>query len=197
MGFVKVKNGEQKTYRYKFLEKYVLGQSTNFNNPHEVINQCIRRAYKDMLSAGRYYINKSHNEYICEKFKILLESKKFIFSRDLIDEVCGLFGEQEKIKYNEKFVTRFGLSQKFVNMTYKYLYVFNDYTQLNIDFSNCDCPLDSVILKKLDYKEKVWSKLNQEDYIKVQNIISKKLEKENLSIELKEISNLAYDFINW
>ena len=94
-------------------------------------------------------------------------------------------------------MTRYGLAQKVVNMTYKYLYVFSDYINKDIDFTRCDCPLDSVILKKLPSINCVWSKITEDEYIYCQQLISDYLHKENIDIELTLIGNLAFDFLNW
>ena len=40
-----------------------------------------------------------------------------------------------------------------VNMTYKYLYIFNDTLQLNIDFRNCDCPWTVSYWQNLKQKQ--------------------------------------------
>ena len=50
------KDKKMKSWQYKFLEKTLLGQKTNINNQHEVIQKCIKLACKDMLVACRYYI---------------------------------------------------------------------------------------------------------------------------------------------
>lgn len=183
-----------KDFKYRFLEKVLLGQDTDFLNEDEIISKCIAIAYKDALSAGRYY---SLPNDIKLEFKKLLEKEKYIFSIDLIEKAELLFSKNEKLENGISFVTSFGLAQKLVNMTYKYLYIFNDYLSLNINYSNCDCPLDSIIFSKLKYTTTVWSKITKEEYIKCQDLIKLELSKMNLDNNLKSLNNLAYDFINW
>ena len=186
-----------KDIKYQFLEQYVLSQSVRKNNPKSVIDKCIRIAYKDMLDGGRFYIPKENNEHIIEEFKKILEQNNYNNPRHIIDEILALFGTNEKLQISEqRYATRFGLAQKLVNMTFKYLFVFSDYTELDIDFKNCDCPLDSVILKQLNYSENVWTKLNKTQYENIQNKISKLLETNTLKVSY-EIGNLAYDFLYW
>lgn len=165
-----------KSSKIIFLEKSVLGRKTNLFNPEDVILKCVNLAYKDMLIAGRYYI-KTDMTSTCNDFKTLLDEKHYTFSRKLIDDSLSLFGEKEEIGAGNKYVTRYGLAQKLVNMTFKYLYVFNDYTEKEIDFSVCDCPLDSIILYRLS-SNYVWSKLSVEEYSKCQKAISSKLKEE-------------------
>ena len=183
-----------KSWKYKFLEKTILGQDTNIHNSEMVILKCINRAYRDMLTAGRYYIN-SDNE-ICEKFKEILESYNYKFSHQLILDAANLFASTEIIGNQNKYVTRFGLSQKLVNMTYKYFFIFDDYINKSINYKDCDCPLDSIILKKLN-SNIVWSKCTENQYNDCQNKIRAYLEKINLDEELILIGNLAYDFLMW
>lgn len=187
-----------KTWKYKFLEKVLLGQNVDITDADSVIARCISLAYKDMLTAGRYYI-KSNN--VCADFKNILESNGYKFSPKLIEETSKLFGDSEKIGTENKYVTRFGLSQKLVNMTFKYLYIFNEYIGKEIKgkkiiIEACDCPLDSTILNKL--KEKIaWSKCSKEQYVQCQDKIKQELKSKNLDSELESLGNLAYDFLNW
>lgn len=178
-----------------FLEKSVLGRKTDLRNPEDVILKCINLAYKDMLTVGRYYI-KTDMISTCNNFKTLLEEQHYEFSRKLIDDSLSLFGNKEEIGTGNKYVTRYGLTQKLVNMTFKYLYVFRNYTGKDIDFSACDCPLDSIILNELS-SDYVWSKLSKEEYAKCQKTISEELKSQPLDRELSQIGNLAFDFINW
>lgn len=192
----------KKSYKTLFLQKLILGQKTDLKNPEKVILKCIKLAYKDMLTAGRFYLSndiKNNVESRCNEFKSILEKADYIYSRKIIEDTCQILSKNEIIGSGNKYATRYGLAQKLVNMTYKYLYVYYDYIQKGIDFSNCDCPLDSVILGKKELKSKgyIWSKLTKNDYLDCQQIISKSLQKENLDAELKKLGNLAYDFLNW
>lgn len=191
---------EKKDYRISFLQKSLLGRKTKFEDPEEVILKCIKLAYRDMMTAGRYYlVNKENNiDTRCNGLKSILEENSYIYSCDIIEKACILFGKEENIGSDKKYVTRYGLAQKFVNMTYKYFYVFNDYIKKEIDFSNCDCPLDSVILRKIpEHKGYTWSKLTKEDYEFCQKRISESLLEENLNDKLKSLGNLAFDFKYW
>lgn len=183
-----------KSWKYKFLEKVLLGQNTDINNNDSVILKCINISYRDMLTAGRFYIPKDNQ--ICNKFKLLLENYNYIFSHKLIIDTAQLFGDCEKIEKGNNYVTRFGLAQKLVNMTFKYFYVFQDYINKPILFTDCHCPLDSIILNKLQLNV-VWSKCSESQYNECQNKINEKLKNISLDKELSLIGNLAYDFLNW
>lgn len=201
-------------WKVKFLVEAWLGSRINLHNSHEVIEECAKLAYKDMLTGGRFYYDKLNEMLVeeedpqtlrCQKLISLLEENNYIFSRDLVKNVSMLFGHKEiitKPRPNNKnnYVTRFGLAQKFVNMMFKYLYVLSDCTGLNINFSNCDCPLDSRILQKLTPlvpKELRWTKLDYKSYIYCQDVIKAELKKMTVDEELKKLGNLAYDFLFW
>lgn len=198
----------------KFMVKLLLGREVNLSNTDVVIHKCAELAYKDMLSAGRYYLYKKDIEKISEKKKKekhekmiercgiminLLEENNYMFSRNLIQKTCLVFGQKEIIGQGKNYVTRYGLAQKFVNMMFKYLYLFSDYTKKEIDFSLCDCPLDSIILQNASISKRglVWSKISEEDYCICQQDIEKALKSERLDDELQELGNLAFDFIVW
>ncbi len=195
-----------------FLKKFVLGQKTNIGNPDEVIEKCISLAYKDMMDSGKYYIDSSlgkgnkqkteNNNDRKAKFLEILQEKNFDFSRDLITETCKIFGNSEKIENTQGHATNYGLAQKLVNMTFKYFYVFKDEInknkdeiKINIDFSKCDCPLDSIIIGRLNLTTNyVWSKLTPAEYEELQNKIEERVCDEPGH---NTLGRLLYDFINW
>lgn len=194
----------EKSYKVKFLEKSILGQKIELelNNSEEIILKCIHLAYKDMLTSGRFYLSNDENNNTvsrCNRFKSILEDRNYNYSRDLIEKVFPLFADDEEIRKDtgNRYATRYGLAQKLVNMAYKYFYVFYDYIDKEIDFSKCDCPLDSIILRKLEL-DYVWSKITKHDYEYCQELITECLKnKENLDSELKSLGNLAFDFRYW
>lgn len=178
-----------------FMCKSILGRKTKLTS-EEVIRKCVELAYRDMLTAGRYYISKDMDTR-CKGLITLLEKYQYQFSRELINETVSLFGDQETIGKGNKYVTRVGLAQKFVNMTFKYLYVFSDYTDKQINFIYCDCPLDSIILEKLPQIKQVWSKITLDEYITCQKFIATELKKMQLDDELQKLGNMAFDFYYW
>lgn len=191
-----------KNWKLFFLEKTVLGRKTNLTNSDVVLSKCIELAYKDMMNAGRYYSKyfKYTNEDICSRTKEIINKNTFTFSRKLISEVSLFFEDDEIIRMGNQYVTRYGLAQKLVNMAFKYLYIFSDYiftTEVSSQFSNCDCPLDSIILGKANINDYVWSKITQNQYIQCQDKISNLLKAENVDPELEKLGNLAYDFLSW
>ena len=184
-----------------FLESSLLGQSTNKNNPNEVQTKCINLAYADMMTAGRFYSAYflHTREEICCATNEAIKQCDYVFSRDLIQKTSLLFCKNI-IGSGNKYVTGYGLAQKFINMTFKYLYVFSDliFIEHHVpNFSVCDCPLDSIILKEVSVKDAVWSKLTAQEYQKCQDKISSLLKSKPLDMELSKLGNLAFDFINW
>lgn len=73
----------------------------------------------------------------------------------------------------------FSAIQKLVNMTLKYLLVIQTFGDIvvdgtilpNIDPSNCDCPVDSTILRALGIDDFVWTAMTEAQYIRVQELI--------------------------
>ena len=68
---------------------------------------------------------------------------------------------------------------------------------LMIFSSSCDCPLDSIIIKKAHINDCVWSKLTEQQYLECQAKITELLNANSLDLELSKLGNLAYDFVNW
>lgn len=188
-------------WKKSFLESSVLGQSTNKCCPSEVIIKCIELAYSDMITAGRYYSASFLNDKkeICSATNSAITESNFVFSRKIIKDISLLFCDNT-IGNDNHYVTGFGLAQKLINMTFKYLYVFSDLIFVDKaipDFSSCDCPLDSIIIKKAHIKDCVWSKLTEQQYLECQAKITELLNANSLDLELSKLGNLAYDFINW
>ena len=94
-----------KNWKLDFLEKAVLGQKTDLRNSEEVISKCIALAYKDMMTAGRYYSKhfKHTSEEVCSKTKAVIKESAFEFSRELISEVSLLFADNEVIGASNKY----------------------------------------------------------------------------------------------
>ena len=198
-----------------FLKKFVLGREVKLGDSDEVIRACISRAYSDMMTAGKYVLDTDlakgdkakteRNNGRKESFFELLQDHGYAFSRELISDTCELFGSLEIIRSGDRYATRWGLAQKLVNMTFKYLYVFSEEVDAEgkaIDFSVSDCPLDSVILDAIEYKGTVWSRLDIDTYLEIQDKIDAALVDEakkrpEIAEEKKKIGRLLYDFIKW
>lgn len=192
--------------KFNFLKKRLLGQRTNINNSVEVIKKCISLAYQDMMDVGIYYLDTNlpkmdkqktiNNNIRKDNFYNILVNNNFVFSIALIEEVTNIFGPSERITNSKNnYVTRFGLAQKLVNMTFKYLYIFSDEIDQTINFSNCDCPLDSIIIETLNLNETyTWSKLTKEEYLFLQTFINNVVEDKD---KYNELGRLLYDFKYW
>lgn len=184
-----------------FLETALLGHATDKSRADAVQARCIELAYKDMMAAGRYYSSSfsSSKDEICRAVNETIIKCDYVFSRNLIEDIAKLFCI-DRIGSGSKYVTGYGLSQKLLNMTFKYLYVFSDhiFTEHPVpNFSSCDCPLDSIILKKAFIKDIVWSKLTSRQYRECQEKISGILKTIPIDDELSKLGNLAFDFLNW
>lgn len=83
---------------------------------------------------------------------------------------------------NRKFVA-YGKAQKIVNMTFKYLYCFDDAENYKELFEKCHMVIDSYIIKwynnnvakseNVNKIKKVWSNLTYDDYNSIQDNIKK------------------------
>lgn len=168
-----------------FLIKSVLGRNVDVESTDSIIEHCISKAYGDMMTVGKNYGIKGKSEK-CKEIKVLFSNYNYNFSIDLINDVCEKIGGDEEIRKDfknrgEDFVTTFGLAQKIVDMTFKYLYCLREYIKdVEIDFEKCDCPVDSIVLSKLKNNgwnppTTVWSKLTKQNYEEIQKIINQNL----------------------
>lgn len=130
------------------------------------------------------------------------------------DDFKSLFARIKVVDKNDDKALCFGHIQKMFNMAIKLFLCLKICAEqaedMNIDiglekslfecdfaFDTADCPLDSIILSKLDDCSKIkWSKLGHNEdhptkgYLTAQKAIEKELNSSNKS-------NLYFDFINW
>ena len=89
----------------------------------------------------------------------------------------------------------YGQKQKIVNMAFKYLYCCNGAsTEYRAMFEPCHMPLDSYTLnwykRATGNSTSVWSKMEEDDYIKIQEWINNELKETDLYV-------LEHEFIIW
>lgn len=107
--------------------------------------------------------------------------------------ICEEMNNSNLLKENEAFT--YGQAQKWVNMTLKYLWMLNLLPK-EIKEESLHVPIDGYILEKLKelkvdkitgsnetyyYNRKVWSAINENDYLTLEEEIKKIADKENKS----------------
>ena len=160
----------------------------------------VRKAYADMsvrTIKGFSKVSNEKKEELRENF-----AEKFIgtfctagapLTQEAFDErhqeVCDDFLTKlnnlcDGVNINPDQKPCFGKAQKIVNMTFKYLYLFEKNEPIQPLFAFCHMPLDSNIFEYLKKKfkshglnaklfETAWSKLNGERYMEIQTAIRK------------------------
>jgi hypothetical protein len=178
---MKDKTNIQKKDMVRFLIKSTIPEKKK----DDIVYNCVWRAHRDVLN-GRFYFKKylkqNENNQIVENLVEIIEFKKPLCSKPLIEEL------------SKGFDVEFGAVQKLVNMTLKYLIII-DYFNYNgfsfdIDIQNCDCPLDSTILHEIERDDIKWTSITPEQYQEVQKVISDKK-------EVKNQGNIIFDFKKW
>ena len=116
----------------------------------EILGYCLDKAWADATQRERFK-GRQQSEIIKNKKEIIdalrteIEDRKFSSDYDTWhNEVCSR---------NVHDMT-YGIWQKFINMTFKYMYCFkqqhkdeiSDFSDIN--FTNCHCPIDSVIAQR-------------------------------------------------
>lgn len=107
----------------------------------------------------------------------------------------------EKLQKNDGAI-EFAAIQKLVNMTLKYLIILNECegtaSVFDICEEKCDCPIDSIILERLNKingnKHECWTKIEEPEYIKVQDEIRAYLREE---YPQDTRGNIWFDFLMW
>lgn len=107
----------------------------------------------------------------------------------------------QKLQKNDGTL-EFAAIQKLVNMTLKYLIILNECegtaSVFDICEEKCDCPIDSIILERLNKingnKHECWTKIEEPEYIKVQDEIRAYLREE---YPQDTRGNIWFDFLMW
>lgn len=143
----------------------------------------------------------------------LSESDKEIINKELMSVNISKMPNVREIikKLQSKCSCTLGVIQKVVNIFFKHLYTFADDLGLSDnDFSECDCPLDTYILKKIyadcNAKNIPQSLITKSGKIKVGNTVVTWSQLDDFGVyeeiqgyvdKLKTDSRLGYDFDNW
>lgn len=173
---------------------------------HYIIEKC---AWKDATIRERY----NRDSEIIKNKELIIE----FLEKELSNNVAGICSDYHK--WHNKICTlnifgmRYGVWQKFINMTFKYLYCVRDiFPEFNEIWKECHCPIDTVIAKQIHKKllemniktselmlsDKIsksdskinWNYICQKDYATIQEQVKQICNKEN-------IYPIEFDFLYW
>ena len=159
------------------------------------VDQCLKYALDDALrenARSKKEQYKDSKEKIISNFtddfiKVANGGNKISNERDfeeLFDELAKKFSTVLKDQKLES-LSKIGFAQKFINMSFKYLYCFEECDKNNLRF--CHLPLDKYTInwyKKIGDKNNIanlkeinfsWSKINDDLYFNIQKDIDSKL----------------------
>ena len=179
-------------------EKYIL--DLFFGNNEALLN-CINRAYRDFNRTLHGYGSLANNEEITRKIKFILKNEfkevknKNIDNQNKFDEwhqsLCNLLIEF----YNQNNYKKFyiGQAQKWINMTFKYIFAYGNKYINGYDFlyQYCHVPIDNILIEELKPHNPpklltAWSRIdNYAVYLKYQQWFHKEFKKIPLDIEFK------------
>ncbi len=183
-------NGTQKKAKslsLKNLQDYYFGMEKAFD---DAFNQYARREKK-------HYAQDKQNliKAVAEKMHEYFTTDNSSFA-EYFDECIRL---SKTILDNNSF----GISQKFVNMSFKHLYCYNDaLTDFRSKFDECHLPLDKYTIKwvrslknkeinqKLDSIKNAWANLDELLYNSIQTLVSNSL-KNNIKYKISYNPNAS------
>ena len=191
------------------------------------LEYCIKKAWADATQRERFNGQNSDiikNKENIQKFlkerieDIIKGNRKIESSSDYNDWHKEIYSRSG---YGEEYKMSYGIWQKFVNMTFKYMYCFykfqSRFSELNSVFKYCHCPIDSVIAQravtlcivcKLDPPREIveiarsgkpnWNSMEEDDYNTVRkNIQDLKNEFTINNSDTVHPTELEFDFLFW
>lgn len=159
----------------------------------------IRKAHRDVMTGARTGNIPIYSEKNRDKNEKTLEYLYQQIHKEQGSLSSGLL--IEKLQKNDGAI-EFAAIQKLVNMTLKYLIILNECegtaSVFDICEEKCDCPIDSIILERLNKinrnKHECWTKIEEPEYIKVQDEIRAYL-REKYPQDTR--GNIWFDFLMW
>jgi hypothetical protein len=175
-----------------------------------ILSYCLRKGWIDAIARERF---TQHSKIIANAPTIIASLRKGIV--DLSESVCNFESWHNSLCMSSEYGMRYGVWQKFINMTLKYLYCFKDVPSIKgrIPWNDLHCPIDSVIagqtfliMQQLGIADadKIiesiakngllgvsWNNINKDEYEHVQSTVS------DLCMLQHIPSKLAFDFIYW
>lgn len=172
-------------------------------NKSNLLWDSIWRAHRDVLTGSKYldayckkkdvvkYGNRTYeiNSITVSLYNIISSGVKnsilydgeYINPRSVIDYLYEKFNSVE-----------YGAIQKLVNMLFKYLIILKTHNvkeksidEIKFNITDCDCPIDSIILNKINYPIK-WTSITPQQYDCIQSYIQSKCD-----------NRILYDFKNF
>ena len=201
----------------KFYEDYFSKEAKKLSDPEKILDYCLSKAWADATQRERFNGQKSkiieHKQDIIGKLKTEIETgirtKNFFLDYDKWhDEMCN----------NKDYKMTYGIWQKFINMTFKYMRCSNKFPEMELLWSQCHCPIDRIIAQRADTlciicglkrSEKMksiaesgefnWNKMETKDqYDEVRNKIREITKKCIINNSATEHpTELEFDFLLW
>ena len=158
-------------------------------NSKEFIIECLNAAYQ---SAKRNCSGIDQNSIKIAFDKISERIREDFFRSDcdfnkLHEDICKEFLNTVKDKNGKKYT--YGIAQKVINLTFKYIYCHDDAEIYEKQFSKCHMALDSFILKHYGSSEYKWTQINEDDYNTIKGKIG--------NGEIKDLTAFQEEFVIW
>lgn len=191
-----------------FKEKSFSKAAKQLKEKEKLLDYCIKKAWADAMQRERFKGFKDskilqNSEVIKKRLKDEIKTKNY---------AAGFDAWHKKMCENTDYNMRVGVWQKFINMTFKYLYCVREYFDEIGDFSFCHCPIDSWIAAKMIKNKLItsndngydlvysiansgktnWNNIEYGDYMQFENVVENVLKNKE-----SRMSKVAFDFIYW
>lgn len=142
----------------------------------------MEKAFDD---AFNQYARRNNKKYATDKRNLMspIVNRLFAYFNSESDNFEDCFAECIKLSKKILDNDRYGVAQKFTNMSFKYLYCYSDADDFANKFDNCHMPLDKYTIKwikslknkninqKLNNISSAWANIDKELYDEIQAFI--------------------------
>jgi hypothetical protein len=162
---------------------------------NDLIKYCLSKAWPDAI----IYVRKKNSP----NDSIILANAEGIKQRLFDDITASAWNDNfdawhDNMCSNTDFGMRYGVWQKFINMSFKYIYCINDKLDnpITLDFKKCHIPLDDNTLLWCRSKGvtdiTAWNNVNQNQYILIRDGVRNEIEN-NSNVD----NALQLEFLVW
>jgi hypothetical protein len=181
------------TFNKEWQEK--LDETPKSYNDAELIEYCLSKAWPDAI----IYVRKKKTRDDATILANAATIKQSLFSAISNSTWGNDFDTwHDMMCSNTNFGMRYGVWQKFINMSFKYIYCINDKLDnpITLDFKNCHIPLDDNTLLWCNSKGitavRAWNHVTQDEYIRIRDGVHNEIEN-NSTVD----NALQLEFLVW
>lgn len=124
-------------------------EAKKMSDPDKIMDYCLSKAWADATQRERF---KGQQSKIIENKQVIIDKLKKEIKAGIRDKSFSPDYDtwHGNMCNNREYKMTYGIWQKFINMTFKYMCCSNKFPEMDFLWSQCHCPIDSIIAQRAD-----------------------------------------------